>query len=248
MNPSAAVESATHVTLDAAALERFDLAPLGFPAGAKLHQLVVTHLLAAVWLDLSTMKGQIASEGLYPAIRRLALRIDEDCKQMGVAVPVVVVPQLPDDTPEDDRQKWRQIDADTDLNAGEFTVRLPTHTSPQTVTARKSSSENPPGEAKPVERLMRELTTAEFNPLSLDIPIRPRGDSDYRQALRESSAESRPAEHTRLLQEILEPNWDTPDRLPNQLLDLVAAIANEPLQAESKSNDDSSTSSSVAPA
>lgn len=254
MNPPANDDSVNpspppteRVELDASALKDFALAPLGFSADAKLRQIVITPLLAAVRLDLSSQAPDTSPEDLHPAMRRLALRLDEDCKQMGIVVPVVVVPQLPDGMTETLRTTWQQIDADTDLNAGEFAVRVPTFPRPKP-GSEKSAPEKPPGEEQLVDRLMEELTAARFHPPSLDIPIRPRGDADYRQALRDSSAESRPAEHTRLLQEILEPNWDTPDRLPNQLLDLVAAIANEPLPADSKSNDDSSTSSSVAPA
>jgi hypothetical protein len=215
MNPPATADSVSppseppdRVELDASALEKFELTPLGFPADAKLLQIVVTPLLAAVRLDLSSLAPHTSPADLHPAIRRLALRLDEDCKQMGLVVPVVVVPQLPDTTPEALRKTWQQIDADTDLNAGEFAVRVPS-------------------EAKLIDRLMEELTADRFNPPSLNIPIRPCGDDDYRQALRESAADLRSAEHTRLLQEILYPNWTTPDRIRSQLQELATAMATE---------------------
>lgn len=226
VDPSSPPPSPTdRVTLDSATLKDFPLTQLGFPATVVLREIVVTPLLATVLLDLSTLPKEPTPADLYPAIRRLALRLDEDCKQMGLVVPVVVVPRLPDDTTADLRGAWQQIDADTDLNTGEFAVRLPARPSAAT-------SEKAPTEQNLVEALMKNLSTDTFHPLSLVNPVRPRNDDDYREALYESSAESRSSEHTRLLLEILYPNWDTPDRARDQILELALAIASEPPKEE----------------
>jgi len=205
-------------------LAEFDLAPLGFALGAKLRRIILSPHVAATWLDLTQLPGTTAATDLYPAIRRLARMIDEDAKQMGLVVPVVVVIQPAPTTNDDALRAWRQLDADTDLNAGEFAVRLPFSSMLEVANA--------PDEK--VEDFFNRVLLAEFTPHGLVEPVRPRTEQDYRRALLESSAESQTEMHRYLVRECLGPNWEEPQRIPGQLQEFAAALARSSDSADDK--------------
>lgn len=172
--------------------------------------MVLTPQVAGIWLDLSALASTVSAQDIYPAIRNIARMVDEDCKQMGLVVPVVVAIQPPalDDSA---FIKWIQMDADTDLNAGEFIVRV--------FSSVSSADDN----ALVAE--FQQIVSAEFHPKDLIRPVRPRSDADYRAALLESSDESRPKMHTYLLRECIEPNWNTPEKVAPFLKDLALNLS-----------------------
>jgi len=186
---------------------------LGFPREAKLVRIVLTPQVAGIWLDLGQLALTISAQDIYPAIRNIARMVDEDCKQMGLVVPVVVAIQPPS-LDETALTKWKQMDADTDLNAGEFIVRV------------FNSVANTNGNALKVE--FQQIVSAEFYPKDLISPIRPRSEADYRAALLESSDESRPTMHTYLLRECIEPNWNTPEKVVPFLKELALSLSQAP--------------------
>jgi hypothetical protein len=207
----------TSVTLSNKELADFRLSGrMGFPNEATLRSIVLTHQVAGIWLDLSRLPTTVTAQELYSSVRNIARMIDEDCKQMGLVVPVVVAIQPPNALDEEARKKWAQMDADTDLNAGEFLVRLL----------------NPPTEGNAADDSLtvefQQTILGEFSPKELIDPVRPRADADYRIALRESSSQSRTKMHTYLLSECIEPNWDSPEKIGPFLQDLAGTLARTP--------------------
>jgi hypothetical protein len=186
---------------------------LGFPREATFKSIVLTPQVAGVWLDLSKVQATGSAKDIYPAVRNIARMIDEDCRQMGLVVPVVVAIQCPPALDPEMRNKWKQMDADTDLNSGEFLVRLLSSPTDESRADDILSAE------------FRQTILGEFSPKDLINPVRPRSDTDYRKALRESSPQSRTEMHTYLLSKCIEPNWETPEKLGPMLKDLAANLA-----------------------
>lgn len=183
---------------------------LGFPRKARLVRIILTPQVAGIWLDLRYLESTISAQDIYPAIRNIARRVDEDCKQMGLVVPVVVAIQPPA-LDEATSIAWRQMDADTDLNAGEFIVRV--------FDAASSGNQNS------FIAEFQQIVSGELHPKDLIQPVRPRSDADYRAALLESSEESRPEMHTYLLRKCIEPNWNTPQKVAAFLGDLASSLS-----------------------
>jgi hypothetical protein len=207
----------TTVTLSNKELEDFRLSGrMGFPNEATLKSIVLTHQVAGIWLDLSRLPIAVTAQALYPAVRNIARMIDEDCKQMGLVVPVVVAIQPPNALDDEARKKWAQMDADTDLNAGEFLVRLLSSQTGGNAVDDSSNAE------------FQQTILGEFSPKDLIEPVRPRADADYRISLRESSSQSRTKMHTYLLRECIEPNWDSPEKIVPFLQDLAATLSRPP--------------------
>lgn len=213
--PSSSV--ANVVSLNDADCGSFDLTALGFPSGAKLRGLRLTSQVAAVWLDVTAIPPETKVNTLYPGIRRLARGVDEDTKQMGLVVPVVVVVQPSDSIDDKTRREWLQADADTETNAGEFSLRMPFNSQVQLV---ESKDEN-------IEAFLNDTLLADFKPRGLSLAIEPRTEKDYREALRESSDESRTAMHTYLLRECLYPNWETPEKIGELLGEVSNGLASD---------------------
>jgi len=190
---------------------------LGFPSGVKLRGLRLTPHVAVVWLDVTSVPADTKVSALYPGIRRLARGVDEDTKQMGLVVPVVVVVQPAATIDDKTRREWLQADADTEANAGEFSLRMPFNSH---IEVAESKDED-------VEAFLTGTLISEFKPRGLDLAIEPRTEEDYRRALVESSDESRPAMHAYLLRDCLYPNWDAPEKVGEILSEMVNSLAND---------------------
>ena len=195
----------------------FDLTLLGFPQGAKLRGLRLTSQVAAVWLDVTAIPPGSKVSALYPGIRRLARGLDEDTKQMGLVVPVVVVVQPSASIDDKTRREWLQADADTETNAGEFSLRMPFNPQVEVVESKDED----------VEAFLKDMLLADFKPRGLSLAIEPRTEEDYRGALLESSDESRSAMHTYLLRDCLYPNWETPEKIGELLAEISNGLASD---------------------
>ena len=187
---------------------------LGFPTQAKIgiRKVFISTQSAVIWIKLEKQCNDLDPSDFYPAFRELALTIDEDCKQMGLVVPVVITLQLPLET---DAFKWSQLDTDTDLNSGEFAVRLPTGATDFRVIA---------ADDKQMEAFIATIQSQQFALGSLTDPIRPRNEDDYRDALLRADFSYRSPMHKELIAEYIQPNWKNPANLAKQLNDFVKSL------------------------
>jgi hypothetical protein len=145
----------------------------------------------------------------YPALRRLARQLMADYRQLGLDVPFVIAIEIPPDltaqpdAPTPERlDEWRQGDANTSLNQGEFQIQLTYGT-----TAKSAW-----------------LDGADFVPPGLDRALSEGGESDYQQAVKDGAAATTD-EFTRwLLGEVIVGNWNEPSRIRSLIEDTAADL------------------------
>lgn len=217
-NPSEELSSV--VVLSGKDLKELNRFNLGFPDDSKalIKRVILTPQVAVVWIHLGAISEATKPSSFYPALRQLARIIDEDCKQMSVVIPVVIALQVPTNV---DVSKWAQIDTDTDLNAGEFVVRLPTESSSDSTIFQAVAADDPAMEA-----FIEELQCQHFEPYKLSEAIRPRNEDDYRDALLETETGHRSPLHDELLTSLIQPNWNNPKELNQRLIEYIESFSN----------------------
>jgi len=175
-------------------LPSFRLPELGIPE-KSLIAIELSTQYATARLDFSSETPLRKPTDYYAAFRRLARRLSSDCLQLGLAVPIVLSIKLPADADSTIAGAWRQADFDTELNAGEFQMLIV------------------------VDDLENAILTDSFVPKGLLTPITPATNEAYRGSLR-TAIETDPRS-AQLLGKIIEPNWQTPGKIADQLLELA---------------------------
>lgn len=224
MNPTASPDSpasAASVVLSGSDLPALTAAALGFRKPdsdfVTFRRVILTPQIAIVWVDLTKLPPETKPATIYPGLRQLAQTIDEDCKQMGLVVPMVLALQIP---PTANAAQWAQLDTDTDLNAGEFAVRLPTAESENPAIVHPIAADD-----TTMESFLAELQCQHFEPASLSHAIRPRSEEDYRQALIQTESGHRSPMHDELLTRLVQPNWHAPEQLTAQLTEFIESFS-----------------------
>ncbi len=209
--PTESITDAQSIVLEGKNLALLVPSNLGFPAHAdvRIRKILVNTHSAVIWVKFGDSCCDVEPAEFYPGLRQLALTIDEDCKQMGLVVPVVITLQVPSGGRALD---WSQLDTDTDLNSGEFAVRLPQDTTDFRVISADDEQ---------MEEFIATILSRQFAPGRLTQPIRPRNEEDYREVLLQTDFSYRSAMHKELITDYIQPNWKNPENLTTQLGEFV---------------------------
>lgn len=145
----------------------------------------------------------------YPALRRLARRLMADYRQLGIDVPFVIAVAIPSDQQANSKvttpellDEWRQGDANTALNQGEFQIQL---TDGTTTTSAWFGG-------------------GDFAPPGLDRALAEGGENDYQQAVKDGAATTTDEFARWLLGEVIVSNWNEPSRVRSLIEDTAADL------------------------
>lgn len=201
MSPAASTKtSEPRVLISATEAETFDFARFPLLAGWRLGELLLSTNLATLRLCAPDSIDGVEPTTLYPSFRDIALAFDTDLKQMGLWVPFALLIELPGNTQEAQLIQWRQLDANTDENRGQFLLLAELATEPDKADTR-----------------CRALHRAGPVPESLKLELHFRNDEDYRRALRDRPGKDLNAMHSTLLDHFVEPNWHDPDKILGEI-------------------------------